>query len=380
MKDVDIPFCVVQVWQRIADAISASLAVPAVLITRIEPPELAIFRTNSGRNNPFVSGSRMPLLGVYCEATAKTRRRTRVEDARKEPRWADSSTAKAGAVSYLGYPLCWPDGDVFGTICAVDTKANKWVAPSDILLQNVRDAIEAHLALIATIEELRRSQEELKQRMQQGNEKPHQASQNPSRERQRLYEVLETLPVMIFMIRPDHQMAFVNRLLQKKLGKNYKGKHCYEYLMHKSEPCASCGVFGVLETRVPYHWELKCPNGSVFAMHNYPFIDIDGSSLILGITIDITEQRRTEKEQEQLKEQLDHVHRMEAIGTLAGGIADDFDSMLAVIIGNTELALEDVKEDGVRANLEQILSAAKRSRGLVKQILSFSSKNEKRKK
>ncbi len=376
-KDVDIPFCVVQIWQRIVDAISASLAVPAVLITRIEPPDLEIFRTNVGRNNPFATGSRMPMLGLYCEATAKTTRRNCVEDARKDALWADSPTAKAGIISYLGYPLLWPDGDVFGTICAVDTKANKWVAPSDILLQTVRDAIEAHLGLIAATEEHRESQEELEQRIAQRNVQVSQALKDLSRERQRLYGVLETLPVMISMIRPNHELAFVNRLLKKKLGKNYRGKRCYEYMMHKSEPCGFCGVFDVLKTRVPHHWELNGRDGSVFSTYSYPFVDIDGSSLILGITIDITEQRRTEKEREQLKEQLHHAHRLEAIGTLAGGIAHDFNNMLSVIIGNAEIALEDAKEEGIRENLEQILLASKRSRDLVRQILTFSRKDGK---
>ncbi len=376
-KDVDIPFCVVQIWQRIVDTISASLSVPAVLITRIEPPDLEIFRTNISRDNPFVSGSRMPMLGLYCEATARTRQRNCVEDARKDPLWANSPTAKAGIISYLGYPLFWPDGDVFGTICAVDTKANKWVAPSDILLQTVRDAIEAHLALVAATEEHHQSQERLEQRIEQRTAQVHQASKDLSRERQRLYEVLETLPVMISMIAPDHGVAFVNRLLQKKLGKNHRGKQCYEYLMHKSEPCGFCRVFDVLKTRLPYHWEVNGRDGSVFSTYNYPFVDTDGSSLILGITIDITEQRRSEKEREQLKEQLHHAHRMEAIGTLAGGIAHDFNNMLAVIIGNAELALEDVKEEGIRGNLEQILLASKRSRDLVKQILTFSRKDGK---
>ena len=57
---------------------------------------------------------------------------------------------------------------------------------------------------------------------------------------------------------------------------------------------------------------------------------------------------------------------MEAIGTLAGGIAHDFNNMLAVIIGNAKLALDDVGDEGPRQNLIQILNASKRSRDLIK--------------
>jgi PAS domain S-box-containing protein len=74
----------------------------------------------------------------------------------------------------------------------------------------------------------------------------------------------------------------------------------------------------------------------------------------------------------ELEEQLRDAHKMEAIGTLAGGIAHDFNNMLAVIMGNAEMALDELDEGGPRQNLSQILKASKRSRDLVKQILTFS--------
>ena len=66
---------------------------------------------------------------------------------------------------------------------------------------------------------------------------------------------------------------------------------------------------------------------------------------------------------------------MEAVGALAGGIAHDFNNMLAIIMGNAELALDELDGDGPRQNIDQILKASKRSRDLVKKILTFSKKN-----
>ena len=68
---------------------------------------------------------------------------------------------------------------------------------------------------------------------------------------------------------------------------------------------------------------------------------------------------------------------MEAIQTLAGGIAHDFNNLLAAIMGNVELAMDDVPADsGVRHNLEQIFKASRRGKDLVKQILVFSRRDQ----
>jgi signal transduction histidine kinase len=78
-------------------------------------------------------------------------------------------------------------------------------------------------------------------------------------------------------------------------------------------------------------------------------------------------------EKEQLENQIRHSQKMEAIGTLAGGVAHDFNNILYPIIGYTEMTLDELPEGGTaRENLKEILTAAKRARLLVEQILTFS--------
>ena len=163
IRDTEIPNDIVERWQRVIDSISNLLSIPCVMINRIEPPELEIFRSSLNPDNPFPSGTRMPMSGVYCEMTVKERHKIKVTDARKDPRWAGSPTVKQGIFAYLGYPLFWPDGKVFGTICAVDIKENRWNECYEALLLTVKDAIEAHLSLIDTLEKLDNKNLELAQ-------------------------------------------------------------------------------------------------------------------------------------------------------------------------------------------------------------------------
>jgi PAS domain S-box-containing protein len=103
----------------------------------------------------------------------------------------------------------------------------------------------------------------------------------------------------------------------------------------------------------------------------------DGTSVQLAITRDITARKRAEEEREPLHTQLLQAQKMEAMGILAGGIAHDFNNILASILGYTELALDDVPQDSpARWRLQEVLTAGKRARDLVQQILAFSRRSE----
>ncbi len=103
-------------------------------------------------------------------------------------------------------------------------------------------------------------------------------------------------------------------------------------------------------------------------------IRIAGVSYILCVFHDCTEEKR-------LEAQLRQAHKMESIGTLAGGIAHDFNNILGIIIGNSELALDDIPEaNPARLNLEEIRVAGSRAKDVVSQLLSFARKTNLEKK
>ncbi|GAB6094836.1 hypothetical protein JCM14469_10880 [Desulfatiferula olefinivorans] len=90
---------------------------------------------------------------------------------------------------------------------------------------------------------------------------------------------------------------------------------------------------------------------------------------------DITDQKKSEKEQASLKEQLVQAQKMESVGRLAGGVAHDFNNMLGVILGHTELAMDQVDPGHVlESDLCEIRKAAQRSADLTRQLLAFARK------
>lgn len=109
-------------------------------------------------------------------------------------------------------------------------------------------------------------------------------------------------------------------------------------------------------------------------MHKACMTDDAGRTTgILGVITDITDIRRIEAARDRLKAQLRESQKMEALGTLAGGVAHDFNNVLAAIMGNVELAFLDVGEGHAAVeSLEEIRKASLRAKDMVQQILAFS--------
>lgn len=91
--------------------------------------------------------------------------------------------------------------------------------------------------------------------------------------------------------------------------------------------------------------------------------------------IDLTLMKRSEEERRQFEARMQQVQKLESLGVLAGGIAHDFNNLLVAILGNAELALQELDEkEAVRTSLEAIRKASLRAAELTKQMLAYTGK------
>jgi hypothetical protein len=106
-------------------------------------------------------------------------------------------------------------------------------------------------------------------------------------ERSRLLNLLDRLPGYVMLIGSDHRIRYENRASRQLFGPGV-GKACHEVLRGSPTPCAHCPPCEVFETRTLCVSDWTRKNGSAFRVYAYPFEDIDGSSLVLKLGLDIT--------------------------------------------------------------------------------------------
>ena len=133
-------------------------------------------------------------------------------------------------------------------------------------------------------------------------------------ERQRLYQVLETLPSYVILLDKNYHVAFANKVFRDLFGES-KGRPCHEFLFNRDSPCENCETCKVLKTNKPHHWEWTGPNGRDYDINDFPFIDQDGSTLILEMGLDVTDRKHAETELKKYQEHLEQLvaERTEAL-------------------------------------------------------------------
>ena len=193
---------------------------------------------------------------------------------------------------------------------------------------------------------------------------------------ERLFAVLNSIDATIYVADMEtYEILFMNKNMIEHFGRDMTGDICWKVFRGESKPCSHCTNDQLIDKNgVPadvFIWQGKNPVlGKWYNNYDRAIEWTDGRLVRLQIATDITSFK-------QMEAQLQQALKMESIGTLTGGIAHDFNNIMAIIVGNTKLALEDVPESNrAHANLKEIEKASLRAKNIVKQLLSFSRKTD----
>ena len=262
--------------------------------------------------------------------------------------------------SYGGTPLFNSEGKIVGNLAIMDLKPLSLNAQDQSLLQIFAARAGAEL-------ERKRAQDAL-----QDSEERYRA----------LYD---EAPLMYFTVDIDLKILSVNQFGAKMLGyeredlvgqsvKMVVDPEDQELFYQEIEECfismnqASQKIFRKVKKDGTRLW-VRETSRSIVGPNQEP--------MLLLSCEDISEQKRVEVALAQSENQLRHTQKMEAIGTLAGGIAHDFNNILGAILGYSELALTQAKQEPkLSSYLGEVITAGHRAKELVKQILAFSRQSD----
>ncbi|MGM0498118.1 MAG: GAF domain-containing sensor histidine kinase [Bacteroidota bacterium] len=150
-------------WQSLLDLTAKMMDVPSALIMKLNKETIEVFLKSQTEGNPYKVGGKEELVyGLYCETVIGKQDELLVPDATKSHLWKDNNPdIDLNMISYLGMPVNYPDGEVFGTVCVLDNKENHYSSLYEELLDEVKQHIETDLKLLVSNRELEEKTEQL---------------------------------------------------------------------------------------------------------------------------------------------------------------------------------------------------------------------------
>jgi PAS domain S-box-containing protein len=199
-----------------------------------------------------------------------------------------------------------------------------------------------------------------------------QAAEHALRESEARYRrIIETTNEGVWLLDEKGRTSFVNQRMCDLLGYSaaeMAGQSLLDFVHEGSRQAVHDSVFAKaggpsrqLETQL-----VRSDGKELWVLMDTTPASEPSMGGTLAMVMDINQRKR-------LEEQLRQSQKMEAVGSLAGGVAHDFNNLLSVIMGYAELIFTELRPgDPLRADMEQVTIAGARARDLTKQLLAFS--------
>ncbi len=262
---------------------------------------------------------------------------------------------KCGYTSCIAIPLV-DAGKVFGSLVIFDEKPHAFDAEEAQLLEELAGDLAYGIKTLRL----------------------KKASQREMDERLMLATVMDQTSDGVIIFDADETIQYLNPSFVALCGvpeEESRGITIHEFECSKRNPLFYQAILSVFSSNQPLsgHFVNKKRNGEEYDMEARvaPVFGDSGQVVRYVATI------RDVSESAHLQQQLRQAQKMEALATLSGGIAHDFNNILAIIITNMEMTLEDVPEESpLYGSMELVLKAGLRGKKLVKQFLTISRQAE----
>ncbi|MFH1338668.1 MAG: PAS domain S-box protein [Candidatus Omnitrophota bacterium] len=319
----DIPYEMIDKWQKNVDLMATVIEVPAALIMKIYPLEVEVFLASATADNPYKKGQKFNLdIGLYSETIIAQRSQLLIPDARRDPQWERSPDVALGMISYLGLPLIWPDGEMFGIICVLDRKENHYTPVHQKLIWQIKNAIDADLNLILKITEHKRAKEALEKLKAELDNRVEIRTTELKKAEEKYRHLVEKEKDIIYTVDEEGTYTWINPAVEAILGykpeeiigKRFsvmipqewqeKSETDFRKLLDAGEITAEIAVFDK-------------KGGIHFIEHNSTVIKEGGRILgARGIARDITERKRVEDSLRESGERLKYILDSIPVGIL----------------------------------------------------------------
>ena len=370
--EVTIPSEVLRKWQRIVDLLANIVGVPSAVVCKLEPPDNTYYRivaNSDSEGNPFRMDETFSMdIGTFCEAVIKGREPLLVANALEDDQWKSAPEIQVGMISYLGFPVIWPDGRMFGTICVLDDKTNRYSDHYQELLVHCRDVLQGDLQTLTRL----------------GSELEEQKAH--------LSALFARIPEAVAIVDRDSRITRINPAFTTIFG-------------YSAEEAVGQRVKDIitpddLQKEVDSFLYRMVQTGDVFAVETVrrhkngtrvpvSLICVPLSANVSGnagyvIYRDITETRRLQDEQRrnlEIQLELAHANRIAMLGQLSASIAHEINQPLTGIITNCGACLRMLTSDppnlnGAREAVRRTMRDGNRASDVIARLRALFNKQE----